>query len=66
MVTKRSRNLCSQVTVASDDLNDPDQVELMMDIPDITPEQWAWIKSETVRFEQGYESTSTSTLIDGL
>lgn len=62
MSEKRTRNL--NTPVSSGTLADPDQIALMKDIPEFTPEQWAWIKAESARYEQGYQSTST--LIEGL
>ena len=43
---------------------DPEQVALMKDIQEFSPEQWARIKAESARYERGYNPTSS--LIEGL
>ena len=53
-----------ETPVSSGTLVDPEQVALMKDIPEFTPEQWAWIKAESARYERGYKPTSS--LIEGL
>lgn len=43
---------------------DPAQFAPMQDIPEFSPEQLAWIKAESARYEQGYKPNSS--LIEGL
>lgn len=62
MSEKHTSNL--DTPVSSGTLVDPKQIALMKDIPEFTPEQWAWIKAESACYEQGYKSTSS--LIQGL
>ena len=45
-------------------VDDSKLIELMEDIPEFTPEQWALIKAKAARYEQGFKPTST--LFDGL
>lgn len=62
MADKHTSN--PETPVSSGTLVDPLQVALMKDIPEFTPEQWAWIKAESARYERGYKPTSS--LIEGL
>lgn len=38
--------------------------ESMSDIPDLTPEEWGWLKAQTSEFEKGY--VPTRTLVPGV
>lgn len=62
MADKHTSNL--ETPVSSGTLGDPQQIAMMKDIPEFTPEQWAGIKAESARYERGYEPTSS--LIEGL
>ncbi|TWI13520.1 hypothetical protein IP93_00682 [Lysobacter ruishenii] len=62
MAEKHTNNLDG--SVSSGTSVDPPQVGLTEEIPEFTPEQWAWIKAESARYERGYKPTSS--LIEGL
>lgn len=62
MAEKHTKNLHGPAS--SGTLVDPIQIPELQEIPEFTPEQWAWIKAESARYEPGYNATSS--LIEGL
>lgn len=62
MAERQAKKLVAPVL--SGMLVDPKLIELMKDIPEFTPEQWALIKAKAARYEQGFKPTSS--LFDGL
>lgn len=61
-MTKHASNLDAELFATGS--ADRERDALMSEIPEFTPEQWAWIKAESRRYEPGYSPTSS--LIEGL
>ena len=62
MAERRAKKLVAPVL--SGTLVDPKLIELMKDIPEFTPEQWALMMARAARNEQDYKPTSS--LFDGV
>lgn len=62
MAERQAKKLVAPVL--SGMLVDPKLIELMKDIPEFTPEQWALIMARAAHNEQDYKPTSS--LFDGV